>query len=373
MKAYARNQLKRLAAQEACSGVVSRSECLGARASAPEFGGVPAPWARFASAYEDAASSATKGAELAGLLRLSRCPRYAVRRVHRCGAEAPFAEAWCGAAYCPACTRERESRVSRTLITQWGAGRLFSVEIPVGRQGGLVLPRPGAVAAVREAWARVTARVASCTTLPRIEAMPRLVLTPDGVTQILRFPWRAKGAASRVAEECLLEAVRLGCRRIGLRGVIVERRSTEQAATLYARAQSLEAQRFLEAVVIDLDRLDALSWREPLAGDASLKAALRASANRWVSRQRARRKASRRRLEFGGRDALPAPHPNLAPGTAVRCPDHGGDCPPEALYVRDLSDRGRLVAEAAPDALGERPRTVAIASLVAGATVLRAA
>jgi hypothetical protein len=356
MKTYDRTSLKRLVHQEAVSGVQRRQNAQPTALQPPEVEPGPTlPWRDFAAAYEAAARTTGRRNETDGLLRISRCPRFSVRRVYRCGTERPLSKGWCASPYCPSCAQVRSADAVRSLRKAWGADPLLWVTIPVAPVGDkLDLPARGAVAAVRAAWAKVTARVAQLTGRPRLHAMPRVVVNPDGLSLFLRA-----GAPT----PDLLEAVRIECRRIGLRDVEVRAVSSDVAARGFAAALTLEADRFLKAVTADLERLATPDWDKRFPGDASRDVALRACAFRWVEQVRRRRKEARRHLVLGARDALPAPI-HSAPTAKGNCPAHGANCAGEAIYLRDLADHGRLVAQAGSDALSDAPRAQEVGKLI---------
>ncbi|RMG13762.1 MAG: hypothetical protein D6731_11560, partial [Planctomycetota bacterium] len=303
MKSYDRTHTKREADLEALRELIETHRV--ARRPGPAAG-VPPWWGQFAIAYEEAVVREAKGAEREALLRLARCGRLGIVRRFVCGAERPAAEAWCGHPFCPACAQADAAHAAQSLRRRWGdSGRVLHVHIPIRSPGGPALPSRSAVAAVRDAWVAISRRVAAASGLPRLEGLPRMVVHPGGVTQIVRLPWRSRGGRLEdVAERSLARAVERTARHVGLRGVAATAVSATEGERRLVAAMTREAELFREAVAADLERLAALPRS---AGDATHDAALRATARRWVGWVRARKREARRKLILGSKDALPAP------------------------------------------------------------------
>lgn len=314
--------------------------------------GVPPFWSAFSEAYEEAAAASARGGQLQSLLRLTRCPGLGVVRSYRCGREATQIQAWCDAPYCPACGHERAASAARSLRETWTDARLLVVNIPMGVTGRLSLPQATSVAAVRDAWSRVTARIHSRTGLPRLQPLPRLVVHPGGITQFVQIP--GAPASDDVATRLLIDEVKVACKRIGLRDVRAEALSTEKAIERFLAVIAMEATCFRAGVAGDLERLDGLDWRTSFPGDATRDAALKACARRWVQLVKDRHRESRRKLCLGASGSLPAPEKPAKGGTAA-CPTHGNTCQPVSVKVRSWTASSAPLWQGPPDSLSASP------------------
>lgn len=340
MRAYVRTTDKRLVTQLAVSGCAPRQTPRSENARKP---GTPPFWARFTQILEDAAGAATSKQRPA-LLRLARCARLDLQRVFRCGEEEALVGAWCGHPWCPACAHQSSAQETRFVVDRWPE-RVMTISLPIGLPGGLTLPSSATVAAAREAWGRVSQRVAQATGLARLNPMPRAVISPDGITFFLELPWEAgssNGELLTIAETALTDAVRSTAFGFGLRPE-VRVGAREAAALVLRQARQQEAHRFMSFVGRDLERLDEIAWRREFPSDASLAATLRAMTRRWLQRLERRHQTLRRKLVLGSKRALPTSN-RCGPDFAKRrCPSHGAGCPVEATVVRDSSHADQVV------------------------------
>ncbi len=331
MRAYDRRTFKRLAASEAARGV-AEPPSVGGPQAAPAVA-EPA-WGRFLAVLEDAARSLCTPSERRSLERLVACGGKVLARGYACGSEQEAAQAWCGHPLCPACARTEGARAGE-VAGSWDA-RVLEVRVPIGRGERSRLPSKACVASLREGWGHASRALEEQTGLPRLEPVPRTVIHPGGLLLFVRLPWASAEVGpglARAAEQALGAAVEQACRGAGFlatAGVV----SREAAAAAFTQARREEADRFQAEVARDLERFDALAWRRGFGGDASLEAALRALAKRWIERVRQRAKV-RRQLVLGAKEALAAPGKRRPAFMPEVCPDHGQGCRAVATIVRD--------------------------------------
>lgn len=332
MRPYDRATFKRLTASEAAHATTVE----GGAAAATARAAVPPGWERFLAVLADAAEVLGEDGERRAVARLVGCGGATLGRGFACGAEGAALEAWCGHPLCPVCARARAGEAARAAASGWSE-RLLEVFAPIGGAARVGLPSRASVDAVRAGWAQATAGLAQATGLSRLEKLPRAVVDPRGVTLFARFPWSVP--APRAAQDCLAAEVTRACRRVGL--TVEARAVSREAATItLSGALRAEAERFAGEVAGDLARFDALTWRGGYAGDASLEAALRALARRWLERVGRRAATARRTTVLGARHALPVPAPRRPAFAPAVCADHGQGCRAVSTFVRA---RGRTV------------------------------
>lgn len=343
MQPYARTLSKRFQAQDPTG--------LSATQPRPRPGAcrpVPETWTGLAEgltrALQDDPRAARKLSSMVDCLRLRLRVRWA------CGADAPRLDAWCGHAWCPACSRSTAARARESART-WGPGPVVVVEIPLGRPGvgsggrsrsgvsALRLPSPESVTAARLAWGKLAAQVERESDLPRPEEFPRGVVTPDGLVLFLqggREPERLAGQLQRLAHG------------VGLGRVSAQALSPEAAATRLHRALLLEAERFEALVQGDLSCLAGVDETGPSP---------RLVHRRWLdlSLERAGQKRS---VHLGGAQALPLDTGHSLPTLPEEppCPLHGAGCPVESLEVHDgHATSGDPLWTGDPEQLGGHP------------------
>ncbi|MCA8920906.1 MAG: hypothetical protein KDD82_03790 [Planctomycetes bacterium] len=322
MRAYTRELGKQLALHEIREALEKSRKGVRAVDS-------PAEWARFAEVFEDAIDQHGKAERLR---TMAHALKYRIQQVHACGAERETQAEWCGSIYGPNAARQRASQAVRHARRSWPQ-QVLTVEIPIGRAGGLKLPSKEAVASVRAAWGPISKQVATSCGIERPELNPRAVVTPDGVTLFVQIEGRGQAQLENLAS-----SVRLAARWIGLRGVDARWASREAAIQTLYQALMCEAQRFMAEASVELEQLED--------GTAEARAGL---GQVWVERALAR---GRRQVVLGAKTSLEVDL-KTPKGTERPCPSHGVGCPVVAQTVRERGTgtlRWRGANELAPNA-----------------------
>jgi len=269
----------------------------------------PAQWAKVAEVFDEAIERHGKAKRLQPM---AHALKFRVQQVHVCGAEREIHAAWCGSIYGPSAAKQRAGQAARHARRTWPE-QVLTVEIPIGRAGGMQLPSKEAVASVRSAWGPVSKQVAASCGIDRPQLNPRAVVTPDGVTLFVQIKDHGQPGLQNLAS-----SVRLAARWIGLRGVRSRWGSKEGAIEILHQALMCEAQRFMAEASMELEHA------EGAAGRAAVGQA-------WVERALTR---GRRQTVLGGKDSLEvdtkAPQSRELP-----CPSHGTTCPVIAQAVRE--------------------------------------
>jgi hypothetical protein len=256
----------------------------------------------------------------AALRALARCVAFDARRAFGCGEERPIADAWCGSPLCPACGEVRAREAGQVARGRWPETIIIG---DVSRAPGEGLPGADEVVRLRDAWSRATKAAAQSSGFPRVEPMPRAVITPTGVRFFAPLP------IGSTQGEAIAHAL-----STALPGARVEARPRDEAAA------SLE-----EAIAAESRAFEAL---------------LRASedAARWSDVVRSRHRDLRRATVIGGRDALPVPDGRGLSLAPTGCPSHGDGCGEVGVVVRHGST---IVHRGAP--VGAKPTRQSLVAL----------
>ena len=354
MRAYVRREGKRIALFDSLLGMEARQT---KPAQPLTLSPGSEAFAMFVRAFGEAVEQLGKDGRR--LAPLAHCQRLDVVRVQACGQEQPRAEAWCGQPHCADCARRQATEVVRHIRRHWLDTRVGVAHVPIGRPGGLELPSSGAVAGVRAAWGRVTKLAAELTGGERVEAVPRAILTPDGLVFFFRRP-----ATDAGHEPELCEALKTACDKVGLRNVEVLATSRESAAMRAYRAVQEEARRFQENVLLDVERIVDFPRHDVVRRERALKSAAR----RWAGHVKHRLASSRRQTILGSKASLPLP---TKPGKVTpdrACSTHGPGCRVESVEVRDHAREGAVVWRSQSNPFAGQPTKQALATFCAKVT-----
>ncbi|MBL4844393.1 MAG: hypothetical protein JKY65_02600 [Planctomycetes bacterium] len=297
----------------------------------------PAVWGRFSGAIEQACEGAARKIQPT-IRRIAHCGGLSVGRSFTCGQEDQAIDAWCGHAYCPACAKLESTTAAQSVRDGWDS-RLITIEVAVdGDLTSPALPNPSEVAVIRATWAEISKTLAERTGLPRLESVPRVLISPQSVTLFVRHPFDAE-----TARECLVEAVREACHSGGLDRSTVSGLSRERAAGIVRRGLSEQSRRFVAGVERDLGR-GHVAWRGSFPGDASNQAADRTAARGWIAQIEAHHTERRRKRVLGSKGCLPAPAESSAEGKKAVCSRHGSQCHVIVTRVRERATGDLVIA-----------------------------
>ena len=265
--------------------------------------------------------------------RLIHCGSRQIERVYRCLTEEEAIEAWCGHAWCPACSAQQAAQAARFVQEEWDA-RVVHVGITVGT-GGVDpgLPDKTAIAKLRAAWSSIGERAAQISGFPRLEKVPRVIVTPAGMHMFARLPWSElpTGEVGEQASAALVQAIRSACQGAGIYGARVQIASRESAAQIVRGALLEESRRFTDLVGYDMARMASTRWRSPGAASVSE----RPVGETWLEALRGAQRDRRRKRVLGGKDALPMPACREIEVSKPVCPRHGGICAVDETRIRE--------------------------------------
>ena len=322
----------------------------------------PKFWGDFTATLERVLEREGTPQEQSAFGRLIHCGARQIERVYRCSTEEEAIEAWCGHAWCPACSAQQAAQAARFVQEEWDA-RVVHVGITIGTGSEApALPDKTAVAKLRAAWSSIGERAAEISGFPRLEKVPRVIVTPAGMHVFAHLPWSELpgGALGEQATAALVAAIRSACQGAGIYGARVQIASREAAAQIVRGALLEESRRFTERVGYDVARMASLRWRSPGAMGVSERPVGEA----WLEALRSAQRDRRRKRVLGGKSALPMPACREIEVRKPVCPRHGGICAVDATQIRERF--GAEVLHSVPGDQVPPPHRTSIAHFVEG-------